>query len=419
MILNILEELAADNSKLAKIAILKREYNNELLKKVIVAALNPYVTYYIKKIPVITEKLKIQSLEWAIEQLDELSARLVTGQTGVDHLTFVLSSLSEDDHEVISRIIERDLKCGVDTSPNKVWEGLIPTFDVMLSHKDCSGIKYPAYAQTKMDGARAHVHFSGGKATAWSRSGKEYQLLNMLYQSSVVLMDDGETWDGELLFTDENGKILDRKTSNGLANKAIKGTLSQEEATRVIFVSWDIVDFSGTVPYETRWSDLKTRLDRAVNLGIANQFRLVQSKLVNNEDEALSFYEEQIINGEEGSIEKNLAAVWQPKRTKDLGKRKAEEDCDLVIVGYKPGTGKYEGQVGSLECETSDGLLRVFVSGMNEEVRFNPPKIGDIITVKYNAIIDKKTGGQKSLFLPRFVCVREDKSVANSVGELK
>ena len=29
MILNILEELAADNSKLAKIAILKREYNNE------------------------------------------------------------------------------------------------------------------------------------------------------------------------------------------------------------------------------------------------------------------------------------------------------------------------------------------------------------------------------------------------------
>jgi hypothetical protein len=37
------------------------------------------------------------------------------------------------------------------------------------------------------------------------------------------------------------------------------------------------------------------------------------------------------------------------------------------------------------------------------------------VAVKYNALIDDKKTGQKSLFLPVFVEIREDKKVADTI----
>lgn len=50
-IYKIIEELRSDNSRLYKESILKQEYDNELLKKVLVMALDPNINYFIKKIP--------------------------------------------------------------------------------------------------------------------------------------------------------------------------------------------------------------------------------------------------------------------------------------------------------------------------------------------------------------------------------
>jgi hypothetical protein len=44
--------------------------------------------------------------------------------------------------------------------------------------------------------------------------------------------------------------------------------------------------------------------------------------------------------------------------------------------------------------------------------------VGKIITVKYNEVIESQNG-KKSLYLPIFVEIREDKDVANSLTELK
>ena len=117
---------------------------------------------------------------------------------------------------------------------------------------------------------------------------------------------------------------------------------------------------------------------------------------------------------------KNMNAVWVPKRTKDLGKMKAEEVADLVIVGIEEGAGKYVGMVGAYVCETSDGKLRVNVgSGLSDNDRANQLKIGTIISVMYKQKIQDKSGSQASLFLPRLQEVRFDKDVANTFEELK
>ena len=44
--------------------------------------------------------------------------------------------------------------------------------------------------------------------------------------------------------------------------------------------------------------------------------------------------------------------------------------------------------------------------------------MGEIVEVMYNAIIEDKNSGVKSLFLPRLIKIRKDKSVANSLSEV-
>lgn len=422
-ILNILNELASDNSRKHKEAILKREKNNQLLQGVFFHALNPYINYYQKKIPEYTpnKTAHAASLASMINSLKDLSTREVTGNEAIRRLQAILEATSADDALVIERIIGRDMKCGVNESTvNKIWNGLIPTFDVMTCHKDISHIVYPAIAQTKMDAARCHLHFDGKVAKNWARSGKEFKLFGVFSDAAAEIMQANEEIDGEIVFTDKNGKYLDRKTSNGLANKANKGTISEEEASRAVFVAWDVIDRTSTKTYEERFEDLTRRIKN--NKG---KIRLVKYQMVANVDEANKFYEQERELGEEGAIIKNLKGVWEPKRSKNCGKMKAEEEADLVVVGFKWGKAgsKYENDLGSLECETSDGLLNVNVSGMDEEVRFkysHPEKwIGKIITVKYNMIIESKNSDKKSLFLPRFIEERFDKDEANLLEELK
>jgi DNA ligase-1 len=424
-ILNILNEIAADQSRLAKEAILEREKDNELLKAVIVATYNPYINYFQKKIPAYKATGKF-SLEDALKELDVLSSRKLTGGAAIDYLVAVLSNINEDDAEVITRVIDRDLKAGFsESTANKIWPMLVPTFDVMLSHKDISGISYPAYAQTKMDGARCHLHFDGDKVTAFSRSGKTFKLHGAFDDSADIMMQAGDTLDGEIIFVGSDGKFLDRKTSNGLANKANKGTLSEDAAKNAVFVAWDIVDFTSKIPYKNRFEELTKRFTDSIQVQLKTRFRLVKSQIVNSEEEAVQFYDQERALKEEGAILKNILSMWVPKRTKDLGKMKAEEEGDLRVVGYKLGKvgSKYEGLLGSLECESSDGLVKVNVSGMDEDIRFSKKNLDDwincIIAVRYNEIIKDKKTGTYSLFLPRFIEERFDKKVANWFGELK
>ena len=421
MILTILNELASDNSGNFKKKLLETHKDNELLKKVFVATYNPYVNYWLKQIP---EYKQIGTtdigLEEALDQLGHISSRLKTGHAARDHLQQILCNVNPNSAEVICRIIDRDLKAGFSTSTiNKIWPGLIPTFDVMLSHKDTSGIKFPCYSQIKMDGLRVHVHKdAAGLVTAHTRNGKEVMTHGVLDIGGKYMLA-GETWDGELLFQ-RDGKILPRTTGNGIGNKAVRGTISMEEAGMMIFTAWDIVDFTSTLPYSERFAELTTRFSLMFDDMTSTNFRLIESMIANNLDDADHMLAKAWAEGEEGLILKNMHAPWVPKRTKDLGKIKAEEEADLILIGIEEGKNKYTGMVGALVCETSDGLLRVNVgTGLTDDQRKLTYELGSIITVKYNAIISKEGSHIKSLFLPVFIDVRLDKNIANSLKELK
>lgn len=129
----ILQELKNTNSSNEKLAILDANKDNDVLKQVFLYALSPRIKFYIKKIPdYITNPLndlnnQDNELIWAIEQLKFLYTRFYTGNSAVYNLKQTLESISKNNSYIIERIIDRDLKCGVNTAlVNKTWRNLIP-----------------------------------------------------------------------------------------------------------------------------------------------------------------------------------------------------------------------------------------------------------------------------------------------------
>ena len=425
MIIDILNELASTSSRLEKEAILKREENNELLKKVFFLAYDPFTQFYQRKIPKYEKNntSHAASLASMLPSLGDLSNRVVTGNAAIDRLTSILEAVCGSESEVIERIIKKDLKCGAsDSTANKIWPGLIHEFPCMLctpfDEKIMKKFKFPAYAQLKMDGMRFNAIIKDGKCEFRSRNGKEIQLLGYLEEEFVKLAaGQNLVFDGELLVNDK-GIILDRQTGNGILNKAVKGTISIDEARKVHATIWDVIPYdvfkegSGKTAYQIRFSQLES-------MALPSKVHLVESKSVASFEEAHKIFEEYLSQGQEGIILKDMSGTWENKRVKTQLKFKAEIECDLRITAIQPGTGKYEGMVGAYICESEDGIIKVDVgSGLSDEDRKNFDVVGKIIAVVYNARIKNKQG-EESLFLPRAVEIREDKNIADFAKNIR
>ena len=424
-------DLAANASRNYKLEKLEENRDNAGLIHVVRLALDPFTNFYIRKIPAYTRNDKNMKLGQAVEQLYELSSRNVTGNAAIEFLRNLLSSLETEDAKVIERIIQKDLKCGVSISTaNAVWTGLVNDYPVMLcsqfEQKLVDKVQFPALVQTKMDGMRFNAIVRDGKVEYRSRNGKEIQLLGNLDADFIKLAGEVDcVFDGELLVNDK-GVVLDRQTGNGILNKANKGTISDLEARKVRATIWDVipylyfVDGECPVPYGKRIGSLTMLIDTHK----PEKISLVDSWEVENYEEAKTLFEGLLADGQEGIILKDKRGVWENKRAKHQIKFKGELECDLKIVAVEEGQGKAVGMLGAIVCESSDGLLKVNVgSGFNDAHRNNlwcirDTLIGKVVAVKYN-MRSKNKAGDESLFLPIFVEIRDDKDVADSLGDIK
>ena len=454
-ILQTLNALETHPGRLDKLAILDAEKDNVLLQKVAIAALNPYVTYFIVKIPAYepnpTGELDLAD---AIEALARLSNREVTGHAGIAHLKDLLEVVHKDDAIVIQRIIKKDLRCGVSVSTiNKTWPKLIDVYPCLLANKDdaegknMARINFPCYSDLKADGMRANVFCTTNRAdkkiVIRARSGKRVDLLGYLESAFEEYKHLNVVIDGELIVLEEDGSIMSRKKGNGLLNKAIKGTMTEDIAKRVRIRVWDVVpfeEFDGfqdrvyDKPYDKRREELyeifkgDAEAEFARVLADEVKITIIPSKIVNNLQEAQEHFEEMLAAGEEGTILKNFDHIWENKRSTGQVKLKAEKDCDLEVIGFNfgtPGT-KWEHIVGSVICASADRKVEVNISGFSDKKRqeifdnFDNEWLGNIVAVKYNERVASETRVDvDSLFLPRFQELREDKSSADTSEDIK
>ena len=438
-ILNLLDHIASDTKRSHKIALIEANRQNETFKRVLHMALDPYTNYYLRQVPKYTPVVPVPlPLDWALDQLDQLVTRQVTGNAAISLLATILGSVNIDDAVVIKRIISKDLRCGVaDATVNAVIKDFIPSYPCMLARafdaKNIKNIHFPAYSQLKADGLRVNFHVTNGVVTICGRSGKMIDVLGHMDGPILKLaaqFSGDVVFDGELVVVDDAGSILSRKVGNGILNKAIKGTISEQEASMVRAQLWDVIPMGefkvgkGTIPCQMRFTSLS---DAVAVVNDPSKFTVIPCKTVNTLGDAVEHFQEMLDCGYEGIILKNMHSIWEDTRSKHMVKMKAELEADLMIIGYNPGTGQFEGMVGSLIAASSDGKVVVSVSGFSHRLRQEitdtiDQLMGKIIAVTYNERITSQSAardGVDSLFLPRFLEFRSDKTTADNSESIK
>jgi ATP-dependent DNA ligase len=425
-VLSILKRLEATTSRLEKEDILGEHADDPLLKSAFRLALDPLVNFYIKKVPEpdaskgVIQPPERKSLECAFRELEtKLCSRLLRGHDARDHVAWLLGCMTRDDQEVLRRVIGRNLKCGVsDATVEKIWPDLKLSYPCMLVSplNDKTKIKFPCLAQTKMDGMRFNAICEKGAVSYRTRAGKELDLFGALDDDVRCLAAGLDcVLDGELLIEGPYGP-LDRKTGNGLLTKFQKGTGTAELAKQVRAVVWDLIPLM----YFRTGQCLLSYEDRMKLLGAKSHGHIMTAHTytVASMEEAQELYQKKLADGEEGLVLKDPKGPWEDKRVKHQVKMKAELEADLRVTGLVPGAGKYKGKIGSLMVESADGEVTSAVgTGLDDDERSYDPKefLGKIVAVKYNALITDKKTGQKSLFLPVFVEIRDDKTVADTL----
>lgn len=431
----ILDELRATSSKNEKLRILGEHRSNEDLKQFFYLALNPYIIFYQKKEfdpSFCSNTPQLHLPETMLWLKDMIAGRILTGNAAIDAINSVLMNLAEDDAFVIRAILQKNPDCGVQESTvNKIWKGLIPTYPVLLaepwSDKLADKLNWSAgvVGQLKADGLRTNIIIDEtGGVTVRTRAGNEMNLHGVFDYlgetlKSVVL-------DGEIVAYDyAKNTFFDRKTTNGLGTKCVRGTISQKEAQSLVLVAWDKIDL-GAFKNEFDTTPCLKRFEALVALsgafgGPSGRVRVIESKILYSKAEAAAYFDEKLADGQEGAMIKDPNEPWSDTRSQKVLKMKSEKAADLRVVGVTEGTGKYAGMIGSLQCVTDDGQLEVSVgSGLTDKDRMrNASEFVDmIIEVKYNQVIESKDRDTKCLFLPIFKKIRGDKTTTSKIGEL-
>lgn len=276
------------------------------------------------------------------------------------------------------------------------------------------------YVTEKLDGNRCIAYYEDDKWHFVSRSGKHMNVdfdmsglpEELVYDGEVISPAQAEMSDAVFysIRTGNNvGKIItDFNSTSGLINRHTTNK-------SLVYCIFDIQD---SAPYITRRGLLEHLNPTSKNVRIHRLLAYVRRGDENYLGELL---DKVVSIGGEGLMINLASASYENKRTNVLLKYKQVQTMDMKVEGITPGTGKYSGMVGAVECVAYCGDSRYYCSvgsGLSDSQRFewslNPEKIvGKIIEVSYFSLSqnkDTRLTGYYSLRFPRLKRVREDKN---------
>lgn len=440
---DLLNKTEVESGTLAKHAVLQSGKDNEVLKNLLQMAYNPYLQFYVKKIPqVALNSIYTYDTHYSdfLNLTEQLSKRQVTGNAAIDALRAFLSKLDSNEYKWYTRVISKDLRIGVAaTGINKVFPKLIPTYEVMLADKvdpnkllddpkTLKALPERMTLQYKIDGYRLNIHRpSEGEVIIRTRNGKVVSGYKDL-EASALQLPVGYVYDGEVV-APEMLKWINQNIINGggvseanrdFFTETMSHAFSKETDKKGIFITFDVVPIDDwterhcIMTYETRFHLLQQLVQP---LELPNIIPIISSRIFHKDNpddlkEMLDLFHLFISQGWEGAMIKDVKAEYQWKRTKALLKMKLMDTADLIVTEVFEGTGKYQGMMGGVYCDYKGNKLGVG-SGFTDEQRqkfwADPNSIvGKTIEVAYQAETTNKQGG-KSLSFPIFKQVRKDK----------
>jgi len=90
--------------------------------------------------------------------------------------------------------------------------------------------------------------------------------------------------------------------------------------------------------------------------------------------------------GGEGLMLRQPGSKYIAGRSSTLLKVKTFHDTEARVIGHAPGTGKHKGRLGALVCELPSGARFNVGTGFSDAEREAPPKLGAVITFRYQEL---------------------------------
>lgn len=422
------KEITSSNSRLHKQAVLQKYKDDEVVKRYLQIAFDPYRVYGLS-----TKKLHAQvSLTTpfiaSTETIFELFEYLEEHNTGtfseiLECQSWLNDVASWDSEcaELLEKLICKDLSIGCDAKTiNKEIPDLIPTFNVQLANKY---FDKPAIVEgkkfaitTKIDGGRIIALKQDGQVSFFTRAGQRYEGLVDLEDEMSRLMPDNWCLDGEItLLTRGN---LSSKEAYKETMKIVRTKDKEKHGIKMqVFDCMTAEDFKRQqcdMPYKRR----RAVVEELFNVVDFQYFELLPLLYVgDNTSKIIEILEEEVANGEEGIMINDYNALYEFKRTNNLLKVKKMDTLDLEVIGFEEGSGRLAGTLGAVLIRYKNNNVVKVGSGFSDSLRFEiwvnqSDWLGAICEIQYFEETTNADGGE-SLRFPVFKSRRTDKLEAD------
>lgn len=424
----IIQKLQADNSRLAKEAIILEAMQEGLDEffEGIKMALDPLHTFGVKQVPE-RDDSPGQGCDWTVfkDLADKLAQRELTGHAARDAIELVMQTATQEQwNDYYRRILIKDLRCGVSektvnsvAKKNKFEQYKVPVFSCMLAHdsanheKKMIGMKMLDY---KLDGVRVLAIYNkdNNTVTMYSRNGKQF--LNFGHVEKEII--------DKLSSKFTQSMVLDGEMVSSSFQALMKQVHRKDnvEATDAKYALFDILTLD---EFQKGKSILgcRDRHNALVELITDTDHMFVVDKVECDLDtqegqKIFSDYNKIAIEkGFEGIMIKDVDAPYECKRSHFMLKAKPFIEVSLEIKDTEEGTGRNAGKLGALICEGKDDdkFIRVNVgSGLTDDNRDTfwadrESLVGQIVEIRADAITQNQdTENEWSLRFPRFMRFR-------------
>ena len=415
----VIQELEADNSRLKKEAIIKRESDADNIRffNGICMALDGFRTFGVQKVPVSTKDgTGITQTEFD-DVLRRLEDRTLTGNEMRDVIQDLCDrSNMEQWNDWYRRILIKDLRCGIThKTVNKFSTMKVPVFECMLATDSAKHEKKmvgEVYVEPKLDGVRVITICDVDKdeVKMFSRNGKELNNFPKIleqFDSMLDQMAESMVFDGEVMSDDF--QTLMREIHR-------KGGAKTDDAVLNVFDCiplWAFKEGGYSASLQTR----KEMMDDYQYPSNISKVEYVRMNLSDDDGQKqFADYNKLCIDkGFEGIMIKPMDGPYECKRSSLWLKVKPFIEVSLTVTDTEEGTGRNAGKLGALIVEGNDSgkFIKTNVgSGLTDADRESfwnakDKLVGQIVEVRADAITQNQDAKDEwSLRFPRFLRFR-------------
>ena len=423
---DIIKSLESTNSRLDKEEILRESMNKKLdnFFQGIKLALDPMITFGIKKIPESSYDGEGLSWEEFLETANKLSSRQLTGNEAKETVNNMSKKCKMDEWNFFyRRVLSKDLKCGVSQKTvNKVARNFpeysVPVFSCQLANDAAnheSKMRGKKQVEVKLDGVRVIVIIEKSGVKMFSRNGKQFHNFKTIVSEIEKCLAKKPDQQPFVL----DGEVISSSFQDLMKQVHRKSNVELEDAVLHVFDALPLSEFKKGywgIPQKVRSIVLQEWLeenDDVLEHVKGLDWEEIDLDTQEGQDRLSDFNKMAIEGGYEGIMVKDVDGSYECNRSSSWLKIKPFIEVSLSIVDLEEGTGRNKGKLGALICQGTDDGKEISVnvgSGLTDKDREDfwnarDTLIGKIVEVRADSV-SQNQDGTHSLRFPRFKTFR-------------